>query len=133
MRNVVCQCISNVTMRCDISVIDKQMMNSVIGSLSFILLLLFYFFANPIPYRCNRCLRIHLGNIFSPTYFLTVSDISTSLSPNRLSMVGSGLNLSRTCLQVAVNDGLLKRFGTAEVLGIVLSAMSFKIEVNKDM
>ena len=31
------------------------------------------------------------------------------------------------------NHGLLKRFGTAEVLRIVCSAMSFKMEVNKDM
>ena len=31
------------------------------------------------------------------------------------------------------NHGLLKRFGTAEVLGIFSSAMSFKMEVNKDM
>ena len=31
------------------------------------------------------------------------------------------------------NHGLLKRFGTAEVLGIVSSAMSFKMEVKKDM
>ena len=31
------------------------------------------------------------------------------------------------------NHGLLKRFGTAEVLGIVSSATSFKMEVNKDM
>ena len=29
--------------------------------------------------------------------------------------------------------GLLERFGTAEVLGIVSSAMSFKMELNKDM
>ena len=36
-------------------------------------------------------------------------------------------------LQVSVNHDLLKRFGTAEVLGIVSSAMSFKIEVNKDI
>ena len=55
-------------------------------------------------------------------------------------MVGSSLNLSEdllrsliTSLQVSVKRGLLKRFGTAEVLGIVFSVMSFKIEVNKDM
>ena len=36
-------------------------------------------------------------------------------------------------LQISENHGLLKRFGTAEVLGIVSSAMSFKMEVNKDM
>ena len=31
------------------------------------------------------------------------------------------------------NHGLLKRFGTAKNLGIVSSAVSFKMEVNKDM
>ena len=36
-------------------------------------------------------------------------------------------------LQISENHGLLKRFGTPEVLGIVSSAMSFKMEVNKDM
>ena len=58
----------------------------------------------------------------------------------RLPSVGSRLNLSRALLccliaslQMSENHGLLKRFGTAEVLGIVSSAMSFKMEVNKDM
>ena len=36
-------------------------------------------------------------------------------------------------LQMPKNYDLLKRLGTAEVLGIVSSAMSFKMEVNKDM
>ena len=61
--------ISNVTMRRDISIIDRQMMNSVTGFLSLD-------FADPIPYKFNRCLRIHLGDIISPRCFLTVSDIS---------------------------------------------------------
>ena len=53
----------------------------------------------------------------------------------RLPSVGSSLNLSRALLrslmeslQMSENHGLLKRFDTAEVLGI-----SFKMEVNKDM
>ena len=37
------------------------------------------------------------------------------------------------CLQISENHGLLKRFGTAKVIGIVCFAMSFKLEVNKDM
>ena len=36
-------------------------------------------------------------------------------------------------LQMPENYDLLKRLGTAEVLVIVSSAMSFKMEVNKDM
>ena len=36
-------------------------------------------------------------------------------------------------LQMSENYGLLKRFGTAEVLGIVSSAMFFKMEITKDM
>ena len=31
-------------------------------------------------------------------------------------------------MQMSENHGLLKRFGTAEVLGIVSSAMSFKMQ-----
>ena len=58
----------------------------------------------------------------------------------RFTSVGSRLNLSRALLrsliaslQMSENHGLLKRFGTAELLGIVSSAMSFKMEVKKDM
>ena len=36
-------------------------------------------------------------------------------------------------LHVSEYHGLLKRFGTAEVLGIVCSAISFKMDVNKDI
>ena len=71
MRKAICQCISNIT----ISITDRQMMNSVTGFLSFDL-------ADPIPYRFNRYLRIHLGNIISPKCLHTVSDISASLSPS---------------------------------------------------
>ena len=71
-RNVICQCISNVTVRCDISIIERQMANSVTGILSLD-------FADPIPYKC---LRIHLRDIISPKCFLTVSNISASLSPS---------------------------------------------------
>ena len=39
-------------------------------------------FTDPIPNRFNQCLRIHLGDIISPRCFLTVSDISASLSPS---------------------------------------------------
>ena len=53
MRKVICQCISNVTMIREISITDRQMMDSITGFLSFD-------FADPIPYRCNLCLRIHL-------------------------------------------------------------------------
>ena len=73
MRNVICQCISDVTLRRGMSIIDRQMMNSVTEFLSFD-------FADPVPYRFNRSLRIHLGDIISPRCLLTVSDISASLS-----------------------------------------------------
>ena len=73
MGKVICQCISNVTMRRDISIIDRQMMNSVTGFFSLD-------FADHIPYRSNRRLRIHLGDIISPRCIFTVSDISASLS-----------------------------------------------------
>ena len=74
MRNVIYHCISNVTMRCGISITDRQMMNSVTEFLSFD-------FTDPIPYRFNRCLKIHHGVIISPRCLLAVSDISASLSP----------------------------------------------------
>ena len=55
-------------------------------------------------------------------------------------MVGSRLNILRALfrslivfLQISENHGLLRCFVTAKVLGIVSSAMSFKMEVNKDM
>ena len=58
----------------------------------------------------------------------------------RLPSVDSRLNLSRALLrsliaslQISENYGLLKRFGTAKVLGIVSSGMSFKMEVKKDI
>ena len=57
-----------------------------------------------------------------------------------LLLVGSCLNLSWTLfcsliasLQVLEKHGLLEHFGTAEVLGMVFSAMSFKMEVIKDI
>ena len=75
VRKVICQCIGNIMMRCDIAIIDRQMINSVTGFLSLD-------FANPIPYRFNRCLRIYLGDIISPRYLPTVLDISASHSPS---------------------------------------------------
>ena len=102
-------------------------------------------FTDPIPNRFKRFLIIHLGDIISPRCFLTVSDISVSLSPSnaigiQVTSGGSCLNLSKAMLrsliaflQMSENHGLLKHFGTAEVLGIVSSAMSFKMEVNKYM
>ena len=62
-------------MRDDFPIIDRQIMKDITRFLSFA-------FANPIPYRFNRYLRIHLGDIVSPRCFLTVSDISASLSPS---------------------------------------------------
>ena len=50
-------------------------MNSITGFLSLD-------FVDPMPYRFNRCLTIHLGDINSPKCFLTVSDISASLHHN---------------------------------------------------
>ena len=75
MREGICQWVSNVTMRRDISVIDRYIVNSVTCIFSFD-------FTEPIPNRVNRCLRIHLGDIISPRCFLNVSDISASLSPS---------------------------------------------------
>ena len=40
---------------------------------------------------------------------------------------------SNASLQVLVNHGLLKRFGTVKIFRIVSSAMSLKMEVNKDI
>ena len=62
MGKVICQCISNFMMRRDISIIDRQMMNSVTGFLSLD-------FVGPILYRFHQCLRIHLGDIISPRCF----------------------------------------------------------------
>ena len=74
-----------------------------------------------------------------------MSDISASLSPSNARSIEVTLGwftfnllkaLSRSLvayLQVSVNNVLLKRFGTAEMLGIIFSAMSFKMEVNKFM
>ena len=53
-------------------------------------------------------------------------DTLASLSPNnviRINVINGNLK----------GLGLLKRYGTAEVFGIVFSTMSFKIDVNKDM
>ena len=72
MRKVICLCIS---IDSQLSIIDRQMINSATGFLSFE-------FADPVSYRFNRCLRIHLGDMISPRCFLTVSDISVSLSPS---------------------------------------------------
>ena len=47
MRNRICQEISNVTMRRDISLIDRQLMNNVTAFLAFE-------FADPILYRFNK-------------------------------------------------------------------------------
>ena len=125
IRKVVFQCISNVTMRRDISIIDRQMMNSFTG-------FLYFDCVGPILYRFNQCL-------------LTVWDISPSLSrSNAISIQATPgwftLELLKSpvalfdCIFTSVgNQCLLKRFGTAEVLGIDSSEMSFKMEVNKDM
>ena len=74
MRKVICQCISYVTMRCDISIIDRQMMYRMSGFLSLD-------FSDPIPHRFDRCLGIQLGDIVSLRCLLTESDISACLSP----------------------------------------------------
>ena len=78
-------------------------------------------FSDPIPNRFNRCLRIHLGDIISPRCFLTVSDISASLSPSNAIIIQVTLcwftfeplkALLRSliaCLQMSENYGLLKR------------------------
>ena len=62
---------------------------------------------------------------------LTESDISACLSPRhagypRLVHLSRALVRSlMASLQMSANHGLLKHFGTAEVLGIVFFAMSF--------
>ena len=60
------------------------------------------------------CLRIHLRDIISARCFLTVWNISANLS----SLIVS--------LQISENHGFMR-------IGIVSSAMFFKMEVNKDM
>ena len=137
MRKIICQCISYVTMRCDISIIDRQMMYRISRFLSFD-------FSDPIPHSFDRCLGIQLGDIVSPRCLLTESDISACPSPRYAIKIQVTLGWFTfeplkelrsliACLQMSENHGLLKRFGTAEVLGMVSSAMSFKMEVNKDM
>ena len=94
-------------------------------------------FPDPIPHRFDRCLGIQLGDIVSPRCLLTESDSSACLSPSNVIDIQVTLGwfmfepLKDPVALFA--NGLLKRFGTAEVLGIVSSAMSFKMEVNKDM
>ena len=62
-------------MRCDISVIDRQMMYRISG-------FLFFDFSDPIPHIFDRCLGIQLGDIVSPRCLLTESGISACLSPS---------------------------------------------------
>ena len=75
MRTFIYQCISYVTMRCDISIIDRQMMKRITGFLSLD-------FSDHIPHRFDRCLRTQLGDIVFPRCLLTESDISACLSPS---------------------------------------------------
>ena len=75
MRKNIRQCISYVTMRCDISIIDRQMMYRISGFLS-------NDFSDPIPHKFDRCLGIQLGDIVVQRCLLTESDISASLSPS---------------------------------------------------
>ena len=138
MRNVICQCISNVTMRHDISVIDRQMVNSVTCIFSFD-------FTDPIPNRFNRCLRIHLGDIISLRCFLTVLDISASLSPSNA--IGIQVTLGWFTFEplkgpVALFDCMfanvrkpwfIETFWYCRSLRNSFSAMSYKMEVKKDM
>ena len=63
-------------------------------------------FTDPIPNRFNRCLRIHLGDIISPRCFLTVSDISASLSPSN-------------AIGIQVTNELLNRNVKVYILNIV--------------
>ena len=58
----------------------------------------------------------------------------------RFTSVFSLINISRAVflsliasLQLSEKYGLLKRFGTADVLGIVSSAMSLRMEVNNEI
>ena len=77
MRNIICQCISYVTMRCDISIIGRQMVNRITGFLSLD-------FSDPIPHRFDRCLGIQLGDIVPPRCLFTESDIYACLSPSNV-------------------------------------------------
>ena len=77
MRKIIYQCISYVTMRCDISITDRQMMYRISGFLSFD-------FSDPIPHRFDRCLGVQLGYIVSPRCLLTESDISACHSSSNM-------------------------------------------------
>ena len=102
-------------------------------------------FTDPIPNRFNLYLRIHLGDIFSSRCFLTVSDISASMSLSNA--IGIQITLRWFTFDplngpVELFDWIfanvrkrwfIESFGTAEVLGIVPFAVSSKVEVNKDM
>ena len=105
-------------------------MNSVTGFLSFDL-------ANPIPYRFNRCLRIHLGDIISPRCFLTVPDISARLSA--VNTIGIQVTLGWFTFElledpVALFDciftNIRKTMVYSNVLGIV--SLPFKMELSKE-
>ena len=61
-------------MKCDIAIIDRQMMYIISRFLSLD-------FSDPIPHRFDRCLGIQVGDIVSPRCLLTESDISACLSP----------------------------------------------------
>ena len=99
-------------------------MDSVTGIISFD-------FTDSIPYRFTWCLRIQLGDITLQDAFLLCQTNSARLPSN-----GSRLNLLRALLRSltgSLNHGLLKHFCTADVLGIVSSAVFFKMDVNEDI
>ena len=63
--------------------------------------------------------------------FFTVSDISKSFSPSNWFTFEPLDGPAARFLFSIRNNGLLKRFGTVDVLGIISPAMTFKMEVNK--
>ena len=90
-------------------------------------------FLDSISHIFNQCLRLHLGNIIYPRFSLTVWDNSANLSPGNIQISPGRFMTERIEGPVALHDDLLKGFGTAEVVGTVSSAVSFEMEVNKDI
>ena len=122
-------------MRCDISIIVRQMMYRISGFLSFD-------FSDPIPHRFDRCLGIQLGDIVSPRCLLTESDISACPSPSnaiRIQVTLGWFTFEPLKGPVALFDCIFANvrkpwfIETFWYCRSLSSAMSFKMEVNKDM
>ena len=88
--------------------------------------------------QCKHDLKCHKNSCLSQSFtdhFVTFCHRILKMSQNVTEFQASKFchRMSPCHRESHLCHGLLKRFGTAEVLGIVSSAMSFKMEVKKDM